>query len=211
MPGAAFATGDRVTLRTVETEDATFIRDHSNAPAVRDPMTLSGPRNRDAVADHIDGDVDDGVQFLACVDGDDVGFDEAYVRRGDDAPADVDAVEPIGLVMLFHIDEREGTASFAYWLAPPAHGNGFGTEAAALALDYAFGHRRLHRVNARVLETNDPSIGLLETLGFEHEGTQREEKLVAGERIDTRCYGLLADEWERARESLEVPLDDRSV
>jgi RimJ/RimL family protein N-acetyltransferase len=79
---------------------------------------------------------------------------------------------------------------------------------AALGLDYAFGHRRMHRVNARVLETNEPSIGLLETLGFAHEGTQREEKFVNGDRVDTRFYGLLADEWERAREELDVPLDE---
>lgn len=207
MPGAAFASSDRVTLRTVESEDAAFLRDFSNAPAVRDPMTLEGPRNLDAVEEHIGGDTDDFVQFVACVENDDVGVQEPYVRRGEDAPADVDAVEPVGVVMVFHVDEREGNASFAYWLAPAAHGAGYGTEAAALGLEYAFGHRRLHRVNARVLETNDASIALLEKLGFEHEGTQRQEKFVAGEYVDTRFYGLLADEWERARSALDVPLD----
>ena len=206
MPGAPFASADRVTLRTVESEDAAFVRDFSNQPAVRDPMTLDGPHNLDVTEDHIGGDNDDFVQFLACVDGEDVGMHDAYVRRGDDAPADVDAVEPVGLVMVFHVDEREGNATFAYWLAPHAHGHGFGTEMAALGLDYAFGHRRMHRVNARVLETNDPSIGLLEKLGFTHEGTQREEKFVAGERVDTRFDGLLADEWAAVRDDLDVEL-----
>jgi len=161
MPGAAFATGDRVTLRTVESEDAPFIRDRSNDPLVREPMTLDGPRNLDSIEEHITGDTDDFVQFLVCLDDEAVGVDDAYVRRGEDAPAGADAVEPIGLVMLFGIDEREGNASFAYWLSPAAHGRGYGTEAAALGLDYAFDHRRLDRVNARVLDTNDASIGLL--------------------------------------------------
>lgn len=207
MPGAAFATGDRVTLRTVEAEDAAFLRDMGNDPAVRDPMTLDGPRNLDSIEDHISGDTDDFVQFLVCLDDADAGVQDAYVRRGEDAPADVDAVEPIGLVMAFHVDEREGNASFAYWLSPAAHGRGYGTEAAALGLDYAFDHRRLHRVNARVLDTNEPSIGLLEKLGFTHEGTQRQEKFVAGEYVDTRFYGILSEEWATARERLDVDLD----
>lgn len=207
MPGAAFATADRITLRTVESEDAAFIRDHSNDPLVRDPMTIDGPRNLDSTEEHISGDIDEFVQFLACVDGDDVGIDDAYVRRGEDAPADVDAVEPVGLVMLFDVDAREGTASFAYWLAPATHGRGYGTETAALGLDYAFDHRRMRRVNARVLDTNEPSIGLLEKLGFVHEGTQRREKFVDGDPVDTRMYGLLADEWAAARRELDVALE----
>jgi RimJ/RimL family protein N-acetyltransferase len=207
MPGAVFSSADRVSLRTVESEDASFLRDHENDPRVRRPLTLDGPLNLDATEELISGDVEESAQFLACVDGDDVGHDAAYVRRGDDAPADVDAVEPVGVALVFKIDERDGTASFAYWLSPAAQGRGFGTEAAALGLDYAFDHRRLRRVNARVLETNTASIGLLEKLGFVHEGTQRGEKFVAGEPVDARMYGLLADEWRDARETLDVDLE----
>jgi RimJ/RimL family protein N-acetyltransferase len=206
MPGAVYAAGDAVALHTVEEEDAEFIRDFSNRPAVREPMTLDGPRNLEQTREHVSGDTDDFVQFLVCVHDDDAGVNPAYVARGEDAPAGIDAVEPVGLVMLFGIDAREGTTSFAYWLVPGVHGRGYATEATALTLDYAFGHRRMHRVNARVLDSNAASIGLLEKLGFEHEGTQREEKLVAGDRVDTRIYGLLAEEWDEVRKGLDVPL-----
>lgn len=207
MPGAAFATGDRVTLRTVEREDATFLRDHSNDPVVRTPATLSGPRNHERVVESIDGDVQNAATFLACVDGDDAGIRDAYVRRGDDAPADVDVVEPVGVVMLHGIDEREGTASYACWISPDVHGRGFGTETAALGLDYAFHHRRLERVGARAVATNDASTSLLEKLGFVHEGTQRRAKFVDGEHVDLHVYGVLADEWRDARRTLDVDLD----
>jgi RimJ/RimL family protein N-acetyltransferase len=109
--------------------------------------------------------------------------------------------------MLFRIDEREGNTSFAYWLTPAVHGDGYATEATSLTLDYAFHHRRLRRVRARVLETNDASIGLLEKLGFVHEGTQRQEKYVDGDPVDTRVYGLLREEWDETRETLDVDLD----
>lgn len=208
MPGAVYATGDDVALHTVEDDDAEFIRDFSNDPAVREPMTLDGPRNLEQTREHVTPETDDFVQFLACVHDDDTGVNPAFVDHGEDAPAGLDAVEPVGLVMLFGIDAREGTTSFAYWLVPGVHGRGYGTETAALAVDYAFGHRRMHRVNARVLDSNVASIGLLEKLGFTHEGIQREEKLVAGDRVDTRIYGLLADEWAQVREELDVPLDD---
>lgn len=207
MPGAAFAAAEDVTLRTVEEEDAAFIRDQSNHPAVREPMTMEGPRSLDVVRDQITGESEDFTSFLVCLDDDDAGVQPAYVQRGEDAPADVDAVEPVGLVMFFRIDEREGNTSFAYWLTPAVHGHGYATQATALALEYAFGHRRLRRVRARVLDTNDASIGLLEKLGFVHEGTQRKEKFVDGDPVDTRIYGLLREEWEDARESLAVDLN----
>lgn len=175
MPGATFLSGDRVTLRTVEEEDLEFLRDHSNDPAIRHPMTFDRPSNlerqRERFEDMYDGD-DTGL--LACVDGD-----------------------PVGYVMLFHVDDSAGHAEVAYWVSPDAQGEGYATEAVALLLDYAFDERRLHRVRARALATNTASRGLLEKLGFTEEGVQRDEKFVGGEYVDTHFYGLLEDEWDR--------------
>jgi ribosomal-protein-alanine N-acetyltransferase len=47
----------------------------------------------------------------------------------------------------------------------------------------------------------------LETLGFVHEGTQRQAKFVDGEYVDLRVYGLLVDEWRETRRELDVTLD----
>ena len=187
MPGPTFASGDRVTLRTVEDEDAEFLAANSNDPRIRQPMTLTGPRNVGEVREHIGDDDGDGARFLVCVDGDDVGYDEAYVTEN--------RVEPIGFVMFFHVNERAGNGEVAYWLTPSAHGEGYGKEAVSLVLDYAFENRRLHRVKARALAGNEASRGLLESLGFEAEGVARDEKFVRGEHVDVHNYGLLADEW----------------
>lgn len=188
MPGAPFLQGDSVTLRTVEDEDAVFLRDHSNDPRIRHPMTFGGPTNLEEQREHMDDD-GDGATFLVTVAGDETGYNPEYVTD-DDPP-----VEPIGFASLFHVEERAGNGEIAYWLTPPAQGNGYMSEAASLLLEYAFGTRRLHRVTARALVTNDASRGLLESLGFTREGTTREAKYVRGEYVDVDRYGLLAEEW----------------
>lgn len=173
MPGGIFLSGDDVTLRPVEEEDLEFLRDHSNDPAIRHPMTFDRPENLESWHERFEDMYDgDDVGLLACVDD-----------------------EPIGYAMLFRVDESAGHAEIASWLAPEAQGEGYGTETAALLLDYAFDERRLHRVRARALDTNTASQRLLEKLGFTHEGVQRDEKYVRGEYVDTHFYGLLADEW----------------
>lgn len=173
MPGGTFLAGDDVALRTVEEEDLEFLRDYSNEPAIRRPMTFNYPTNLQSQHDWFEDMYDgDDLGLLACVDG-----------------------ERVGYVMLFRVDEAAGHAEIAYWLVPDAQGEGYGTETAALVLDYAFRERRLHRVRARALETNTASRNLLEKLGFTHEGVQREEKYVRGEYVDTHCYGMLDEEW----------------
>lgn len=179
MPGGPFLSGERVTLRPVEEEDLEFLRDNSNEPRIRRPMTFDRPTNlhaqRERFEDMYDGD-DAGL--LACVDGD-----------------------PVGYVMLFHVDMSGGEAEVAYWITPDEQGQGYGREAVALAVAYALDERRLHRVHARALETNTASQRLLETLGFTHEGVQRDEKYVCGEYVDVHYFGLLESEWDGAEVS----------
>lgn len=188
MPGAPFLQGERVALRTVEDEDATFLRDHSNDPRIRVPMTFTGPTNLEQQRDHMGND-GDGADFLITVSGAETGYNPEYVTE-DDPP-----VEPIGYATLFHVNQGAGNGEIAYWLTPPAQGNGYMSEAAALLLDHAFTERRLHRVSARALESNDASRGLLESLGFLEEGLERDAKYVQGEYEDVYRYSLLAGEW----------------
>ena len=60
---------------------------------------------------------------------------------------------------------------------------------------YAFEDRNLRRVSARCGCFNDASIGPLESLGFEHEGTLREATWFRGAYHDMLWYGLLREEW----------------
>ena len=71
------------------------------------------------------------------------------------------------------------------------HHQGYAREAVAKALDIAFYDLNLHRVFARVLPENAPSIHLLESLGFELEGTERECMKIQGDWKDHLRYTLL--------------------
>jgi RimJ/RimL family protein N-acetyltransferase len=74
-------------------------------------------------------------------------------------------------------------------------GQGYGSEAAQLALSFAFDELNLHRVTATVFDYNRRSIALVEKLGFRHEGTFRQFLERDGERHDMLLYGLLRPEW----------------
>jgi len=122
MPGARVASGEQVTLRTIESEDVSFLQ-RGNNPEIRLPMG-SSPRTRDQIGESIEDPSDD--RFLVCLDGKDAGpgsIDEDDVRR-------------IGFVSVEDADWKR--PKLAYWLVPEFHGEGYGTEAISLAVDYAF-------------------------------------------------------------------------
>ncbi|WP_435359858.1 GNAT family N-acetyltransferase [Haloarchaeobius sp. DFWS5] len=188
MPGAPFMRGDHVTLRTVEEEDAVFLRDNSNDPRIRRPMTITGPSNLEQTREH-DSDGDD-FSLLICVEGDQTGYVERFVD--DEGP---EPVEPVGVVFCWPRDDTAGEVEIAYWITPAAQGEGLMTEAVSLALDYAFGQRRIHRVRARTLVSNDGSRAVLGKLGFTEEGVMREAKFVDGEHVDVVLHSVLSHEW----------------
>ncbi|MBC8101660.1 MAG: GNAT family N-acetyltransferase [Cytophagales bacterium] len=80
--------------------------------------------------------------------------------------------------------------AFAYW------GQGMMREAAAAILHFGFERMDLNRIEADVGAGNTASIKLLDTLGFQHEGTQREHYYEEEEFHDLRLYGLLRREWD---------------
>jgi diamine N-acetyltransferase len=55
-----------------------------------------------------------------------------------------------------------------------ARGKGYGTEAAWLMLNYAFGHQNFHRVGVGVVGFNTGALQFYERLGFRREGIQQD-------------------------------------
>lgn len=77
-----------------------------------------------------------------------------------------------------------------YW------GQGYGTEAMTLALQFAFHELNLHGVHLTVFSYNERAVKMYERLGFHREGGYREYVLRDGKRYDMLLYGLLRREWE---------------
>jgi len=175
MPGARVTSGERVTLRTVEEEDIPFVQ-RSVEPEVRYP--LGNPvRNREEF-ELSDGKGND--QFLVCLD-DDVSDDPS------------DDVRRIGQVSVHDADYKR--PELGYWLVPEVHGEGYGTEAVSLVIEYVFRTYDTPTIGAGAFDFNDASRGLLESLGFEQEGCRRKFMFVDGEHRDMIQYGLLREKW----------------
>lgn len=192
MPGPVFLRGERVTLRPPEEEDLDFLQRTHNDPAVRRSMPRVRPQQREATREEYVEGADGTVGLLVCGGAGDDGESGGGVGEGETNP------ERLGFCALFDLDTDSGRGEVGAWLAPDAEGQGYATEALALLIDYAFDERRLHRLNAGRLATNDRSAALLDRLGFSEEGRRAEYYFVGGEYVDRVEYGLLESDWDGA-------------
>ena len=87
------------------------------------------------------------------------------------------------------------SASMGFCFGQAAWGHGYATEAARAVLEWAFKTLDLNRVQAETDTRNAASARVLEKLGFEREGTLREDCVVDGEVSDSWVYGLLRRQW----------------
>jgi [ribosomal protein S5]-alanine N-acetyltransferase len=179
MPGARIQRGERVTLRTLEEEDLSFLQRAYANPELRYP--LGAPlRNREQLETWIDDDAD---RLLVCLD----------EPSADPGVPDKGTTRAIGAVSVEDADWRR--PDLVYWLAPEHHGEGYGREAVSLAIDHVFRAYDAPGVGATAYDFNDASRGLLESLGFVEEGRIRKDRFVDGAHRDTIQYGLLREEW----------------
>lgn len=74
-------------------------------------------------------------------------------------------------------------------------GQGLGTAAGRLIIDYGFNRLNLHRIFLEVLEFNPRGTKSYENLGFVHEGRMRQHEWKDGSFHDMLFMGLLRDEF----------------
>lgn len=180
MPGVVFSRGERVTLQTIEEEDAEVIQRAYNEPDFQEGFPLLFPKSQRTIEERIEETIDgedDSIYLLICVD-----------------------ENPVGQVSLQ--DMRRFHGMLAYWVLPEERGHGYATEGAALLVDHAFNSLGLHRLFAWTIDDNEGSQEVLRRLGFIHEGTYREHIFTRGENHDTEHYGLLESEWDGVEDVL---------
>jgi RimJ/RimL family protein N-acetyltransferase len=103
----------------------------------------------------------------------------------------------VGLINLDGVNWSNRYTEIGIAIASPAdRGKGFAGEALRLLIDYCFKEMGLHRVFARIIEGNRPSVHLFNKLGFTQEGTLREQVFRHGGWRDMYVYGILAAEWD---------------
>lgn len=173
-----FLQGSHVYLRPLEPEDALILQPWFNDPEVNRGMLIHRPVTR-----HTE------EQFIARVNHSEQDLVLMIVR--------IDVDMPIGTTGLHHLHFKNRNALFGIAIGDKeAWGQGFGTEAAILMMQYAFDTLNLHRVGLQVFEYNERARRVYEKVGFRQEGVLRQEHYREGRYWDTILMGLLREEWQ---------------
>lgn len=88
-------------------------------------------------------------------------------------------------------------ADLGYALRPEWQGRGIARAAVARMIEFGFGDLGLHRHTANIGPENTASMRLVESLGFQREGTIRDHVHTNGAWRDSVSFSLLEGEWHR--------------
>ncbi|CAM3160948.1 GNAT family N-acetyltransferase [Lactiplantibacillus plajomi] len=103
----------------------------------------------------------------------------------------------LGFVTLYNVEWTNQVAQLALAIGDPEErGRGFGTEALALILNYAFNELNLFKVCLDVIATNQSAIAVYQNSGFEFEGTNKLAVKRDGQRYDLYHMGLFAADFQ---------------
>jgi len=111
-------------------------------------------------------------------------------------------------------------ATIGYWVSERFAGKGLTPTAVALASDHCFFTVGLHRIEICIRPENDPSLRVVEKLGFRYEGLRRRFIHINGDWRDHFCFALTVEElptgvlrrWKDGRvpaENAQIPEADR--
>ncbi|MDG1394641.1 MAG: GNAT family N-acetyltransferase [Flavobacteriaceae bacterium] len=99
--------------------------------------------------------------------------------------------EPIGFIDLFELDSENKRAGVSIVILNLHRRNGFGKEALSLLIQYSFNTLGLHQVYSNVLEDNNASICLFESVGFEKIGLKNDWRLYEGRYKNEYLFQLI--------------------
>ena len=179
MPNA-IAVGGRIYLRLLTRADAVAFVPWVNDPEVTRTLAI-------------------GLRVM------DVRAEEVFIEKTNASAHDVlfgivarETGQLIGSTGLDQIDFQNQSASFGIMIGEKSEwGKGYGTEATALVVQYAFGELHLNRVQLHVYEYNLRGIRVYEKVGFRREGVLRQEHVYDGRFWDTVVMAILREEWEK--------------
>lgn len=108
--------------------------------------------------------------------------------------------QPVGEMAMLDIDHQNRHAIVRISLFDREFwGNGYGTEAMALLLNFGFEILNLHRVGLDVYSFNKRAIKSYEKLGFKREGIIRDELFYDREYHDSIIMGVLKSEFSEIK------------
>jgi [ribosomal protein S5]-alanine N-acetyltransferase len=104
-----------------------------------------------------------------------------------------------GIIEIRDINRAHYNAEMSFWLAVHGWGNGYMSEALALAVDYAFQELRVNRLHAFHMVRNESSGKVLRKNGFQPEGLLRQCVYKCGKFEDVVLMAQVRGDWESSR------------
>lgn len=115
-----------------------------------------------------------------------------------------EGMHPVGSVFFRDIDYVKKEAEYGIFIGEDdAVGKGYGSEAARLAVQYAFEKMELKRLVLRVFTDNEPAINSYKAAGFVRKAILREVKCSDGEKKD--MYFMTMEKKQKAKVSFVIP------
>lgn len=102
--------------------------------------------------------------------------------------------KPIGSVYIQNINHTHKNAEYGIFIGEPdALGQGYGTDAARLAIRYAFEELELHKLYLRVIADNHQAIRSYQRAGFTVECVLNDEVYIEGEFCDIVRMAIISE------------------
>lgn len=168
--------GQHVYLRALEPEDLEFVYLLENDESVWEISQTQTPYSRFLIRQYLDN----AQQTI---------YEAKQLRL---AICKNDSFQAIGLIDLFDYDPKNKRAGVGILIQHPENRqNGFGRQALQLLIQYAFEHLELHQLYANISTTNEASIALFTTFGFDCVGIKRDWNFNQGNYSDEALYQLI--------------------
>jgi ribosomal-protein-alanine N-acetyltransferase len=101
----------------------------------------------------------------------------------------------LGTLSVMNVDRGlSHSAYIGYRIFQPYWGNGYGTQAVKMLLEFGFKDLKLHRLEAGVEPKNKRSIALAKRLGLRREGLKQKMVYLRGNWVDLIIYAITCDE-----------------
>ena len=168
--------GDRIYLSPRSTEDAEKFTEWLNDFEVTDYTARSG--------------------MLISLEEERKYLEENYNMEATFAIVTIDEDKLIGTVGLESINRIDRSAILGIFIGDKEYrGNGYGTEAIKLILDYGFNYMNLNSIKLHLMSFNQRALKCYEKCGFKECGRYRENRFVNGKYYDTICMDILKKEF----------------
>lgn len=96
------------------------------------------------------------------------------------------------------IKREFGRGELGYWITKDHWGRGYATEASNAILDFGFETLKLHRIQAHHLVRNPASGRVMQKLGMQLEGIERDAVIKWGRHESIVLYSILEPEWRKS-------------